>query len=179
MKKIINVSVLFLSLLLIVLSSFSKNVNAYLNNNSYADKAVKAILNDYYNDGVYRKDTIINLTESAKAEVTKMFHASCNHLVRTTYYNDEEIWMTNEQGTINSGYETVDGNMMHFRKENGVNVSFKKSNLFKYNTFGVVCQHISFFEDFLSNLLKIFEFWVILLEIEIIYFYGGQLWHRH
>ena len=122
MKKIMNVSVLFLSLLLILLSSFSKNVNAYTNINSHADKAVKAILNDYYNDGVYRKDTTINLTEQAKAEVTKMFHASCNHLVRTTYYNGEEIWMTNDNGTINSGYETVDGNMMHFRKENGVNV---------------------------------------------------------
>lgn len=122
MKKIINVSVLFLSLLLIVLSSFSKNVNAYLNNNSYADKAVKAILNDYYNDGVYRKDTIINLTESAKAEVIKMFHASCNHLERITYYNGEEIWMTNTSNTINSGYETVNGDMLHFKKIDGQNV---------------------------------------------------------
>ena len=123
MKKICKFFVLLIFVLcLTIVISHKNNIEAYNTTNGKADIQVKQILSDYYNNGVYRKDTSINLTETAKSEVTKMFHASCNHLVRTTYYNDEEIWMTNEQGTINSGYETVDGNMMHFKKVDGENV---------------------------------------------------------
>ncbi len=121
MKKIMN-----LFLVLCIMCSFIflfglKNINAY-DTTTGNDEQAQKILNTFYHEGVYKKETSINLADASKAEVVKMFHASCNHLERITYYNNEEIWMTNEAGTINSGYETVDGDMKHFKKVDGVNV---------------------------------------------------------
>ena len=115
-----------LFLVLTILASFIflfglKDVKA-LDSTAGNDEAAQNVLNTFYHNGEYVKTTKINLTDPAKAEVVKMFHASCNHLERITYYNDEEIWMTNNEGTINSGYETVDGDMKHFKKVDGVNV---------------------------------------------------------
>ena len=44
------------------------------------------------------------------------FHANSSHLVRTTYFTGNELWMTNSAG-VNSGYGTDEnGNMIHFVK---------------------------------------------------------------
>lgn len=68
----------------------------------------------YYNNGIYTKDTVINLKDAAKQEVVALFHGSVNNLERTTYYNGGELWMTNDAGTINSGYGTNGNTMTHF-----------------------------------------------------------------
>ena len=62
---------------------------------------------------------MINLNEEAQQEAAAYFHAQCNILERTTYYNGNELWMTNASGTVNSGYGTdVNGNMTHFYYQN-------------------------------------------------------------
>ena len=82
-----------------------------------ADSAAQELLTKYYNGGVYTKQTVINVKDETTAEVKKLFHAGANALERTTYYNVDELWMTNDAGTINSGYGTGDGHTTHFKKD--------------------------------------------------------------
>ena len=97
---------------------------------------VKSILEDFYNEGYYIKDTKINISNEVKEEIQKYFHASCVSLQRTTYYEGNSLWMNNDQG-VNSGYCNVDngnindlktinpnvkvGDMAHFYKLNNEN----------------------------------------------------------
>ena len=55
---------------------------------------VKSLFEEYYHDGVYTKDTLINLTETAQSELITHFHAQANALVRTTYYSGDALWMS-------------------------------------------------------------------------------------
>ena len=83
----------------------------------------QSLLAKYWNNGVYTKQTVINVTKDVQDEGKKVFHAGANALERTTYYNGTELWMTNAEGTINSGYGTSGSNMTHFKKDaNGNNV---------------------------------------------------------
>ncbi len=86
-----------------------------------ADKGAQELLTSYYNNGVYTKQTVINVKDSTSTEVKAYFHANANELERTTYYNGGELWMTNAAGTINSGYGTGEGYTTHFKKVEGVN----------------------------------------------------------
>ena len=79
---------------------------------------LNALITKYYNEGVYTKNTSINVTEAARNEITENggFHNSANSLIRTTYFDGNELWMTNDSG-VNSGYGTdQNGNMTHFKK---------------------------------------------------------------
>ena len=83
----------------------------------------QALLAKYWNNGVYTKQTTIFVTEEVQEEGKKVFHAGANALERTTYYNGTELWMTNAEATINSGYGTDGSDMTHFKKDaNGNNV---------------------------------------------------------
>lgn len=59
---------------------------------------VKSLLMKYYNNGIYTKETSINLNEEAQKDLVTYFHAGVNILKRTTYYNKNELWMSKENG---------------------------------------------------------------------------------
>lgn len=61
--------------------------------------SVSKLLEGYYNEGTYTRNTTINLTETAVQEVETHFHAECTMLERTTYFTPNALWMTNEEGT--------------------------------------------------------------------------------
>ena len=104
MKKI---SILvFMSFIFIVFSSF-----VFADTN---DSDVNRLFEKYYYDGVYTKKTNINLNDKAVIEAIKYFHNQCAELERTTYYDGDKLWMTNDYGTINSGYGTNSSGMTHF-----------------------------------------------------------------
>lgn len=83
---------------------------------------VNELFQAYYNDGVYTKNTNIYVNKDVLTETKSYFHCGITDLERTTYYNVDELWMTNAAGTINSGYGTSSEGMTHFKKENGQNV---------------------------------------------------------
>ena len=99
-----------------VTSVYFNNTNS--NQVGYVSISYTAVLDDqpltlseladkYYNKGVYTKETTINATTAAQNELTelRLFHGS-NELDRTTYFNGNALWMTNDAG-VNSGYGTV------------------------------------------------------------------------
>ena len=79
-----------------------------------AKYAFEDLLNGYYNDGVYTKETVINLTEEATQELKEegYWHAGVSLLERTTYYNVNELWMTNHKDGY-SYYGTKGNDMTH------------------------------------------------------------------
>ena len=85
----------------------------------------------YTNEGYYVRETEIyvdskKITEDLKTyhpEKTyeNLFHAKATTLKRTTYFEGNQLWMTNSDGTINSGYGTDEnGKMNHFKYEDGI-----------------------------------------------------------
>ena len=60
---------------------------------------MKELFNKYYNNGSYKRDTVINMNDAAKNELIKCFHAESNLLIRDTYFVGGELWMLNEAGT--------------------------------------------------------------------------------
>ena len=79
------------------------------------EQLVQGLVDEYVKDGIYTKTTKINLDSSSNALKTELaeykfedlFHAKASNLERITYYNDNELLMTNKEGTYNSGYGTV------------------------------------------------------------------------
>ena len=59
---------------------------------------VKELFTKFYNNGVYTKNTNINLNSDAQRELLKYFHACVNILERTTYYVGNELWMSRDDG---------------------------------------------------------------------------------
>ena len=90
-------------------------------------QSLTSLVSSYFNEGLYVRNTTINMDTtnlSVMAELYNAFHAHSLYTERTTYfYPDNELWMTNAEGTINSGYGTAaSGEMNHFYYENGVKV---------------------------------------------------------
>ena len=75
---------------------------------------VADLLTSYYNDGEYLRHTEINLSEDAKKELVKCFHAESNLLVRDTYFKGEELWMTHHESGY-SYYGTEGSNTVYAR----------------------------------------------------------------
>ena len=124
MKKII-LGIFTLTICLFLTSLFNDSKVSCEENNE-----LKNLFMEYYNDGVYQKDSEIfaNIEQiqmdaaSFDEDGMNFFHDKrANELVRTTYYNGGELWMTNAEGTINSGYGTVGNDMTHFTKVDDVN----------------------------------------------------------
>ena len=73
--------------------------------------SVVKLLTDYYNKGTYTRQTTINVDKdniekdlgSVYSENTgkyeNLFHANSTVLKRTTYFEGDALWMTNEEGT--------------------------------------------------------------------------------
>lgn len=78
---------------------------------------VYGLLDDYYNNGNYIRETTINLTESTMDELVAYFHEGNRVKERTTYFTSDALWMLNESGTY-SYYGTKDGNMTSARTAN-------------------------------------------------------------
>ena len=82
------------------------------------------IFNPYKENGTYVRKTEININmedEDVKKDLISAFHAQSIYTKRTTYFYPNELWMTNDEGTINSGYaDNADGNMYNFSYKNGV-----------------------------------------------------------
>ena len=88
------------------------------------------IFTSYYNDGVYLKETVINLNEEARNVITanKGFHADVDDLVRVTQFNKDTLTMTipgNDKYESNYGTD-ANGNMTHWGKGGTPSLSVKK-----------------------------------------------------
>lgn len=95
MKKLLTFILVLVSLFTVVAVANTKEVEA-----ASASDDVKALFGEYYNNGTYTKKTTINLTEEAVVDLAQHFHVE-NHLVRTTYYTPEALWMS--QGAEGEG----------------------------------------------------------------------------
>ena len=67
---------------------------------------LKELLTQFYNDGTYKKETAINLTEAASNEllINGGWHAKANELERTTYYDVDSLWMSRGPESDGKGY---------------------------------------------------------------------------
>ena len=77
-------------------------------------------ITSYYNNGVYLKETTINLTQTAVDELNQHggFHADADDLVRVTQYNGDTLTMTipgNNEYESNYGTDS-NGNLTHWGK---------------------------------------------------------------
>ena len=79
------------------------------------------LLTTYYNEGVYTRNTTINLTQETMDEIITCFHAGNIVQNRTTYFTKEALWMSNEGDTVGkpwSYYGTNGDNMTGGRVAN-------------------------------------------------------------
>ena len=103
MKKIYNKVFILISVFMIAFVTYCA-VGAQ---ESEPNDSIKELLTSYYNDGIYIKESKINLNSVAQDELVSYFHAECNILERTTYYNGDELLMsaeTNENGELVYSY---------------------------------------------------------------------------
>ena len=81
------------------------------------------LMNTYYNAGKYSKHTEIFYIGAAGGSYdSSCFHAGVGNLIRDTEYVPGNLYMTNSEKTINSGYKDVDGGMAHYKKVDGAEV---------------------------------------------------------
>ena len=81
------------------------------------------LMNSYYNAGKYSKHTEIFYIGAAGGSYdSSCFHAGVGNLIRDTEYVPGNLYMTNSEATINSGYKDVDGGMAHYKKVGGAEV---------------------------------------------------------
>ena len=75
------------------------------------DKDVFKLVENYVSDGTYTKETVINLDQNSEellVDFATLFHANkVPTLERITYYNGNELLMTDKEETFTSGYGTV------------------------------------------------------------------------
>ena len=105
----------------------SKTLNVTFTAAPDYDAEVKDLLSTYYNGGVYLRHTEINLSEDAKNELVKCFHAESNLLVRDTYFKGEELWMTHHDSGY-SYYGTKGSDTVYARTEEA-NVTPEKTSV--------------------------------------------------
>ena len=104
--KKVNVLVLVLLLIICLVNTVFANdeVSTELDNAVENDVvSVYELLNEYYNEGEYIKDTTINFTLDAVDDFEKYFHLT-PVLSRTTRYKDDSIWMSRGKETNDSIY---------------------------------------------------------------------------
>ena len=62
------------------------------------------LLESYYDGGMYKKHTIINVNEESLQELRQYFHAGGTTLERTTYYCKDALWMSRGVEGANTKY---------------------------------------------------------------------------
>ena len=75
------------------------DISIYKVDSENHNKEVNELFNKYYDNGIYIKDTVINLNSAAQGELVEHFHAQVNILERTTYYKNDELWMSRGDGS--------------------------------------------------------------------------------
>lgn len=103
MKKLLLILFIFSCLCLLGL----KNEVVNADEESVMNNDVYEILTKYYNNGVYRKDTKINLNDEGVKDLKKHFHVETT-LERITYYVFDSLWMSKgiDEGSLYSYYGT-------------------------------------------------------------------------
>ena len=94
------------------LTSFLPQTAADTEEVNDANTLANELFTKYYNSGSYKKDTTLNISEEVAEEIKEYFHANVNILERTTYYNNDELWMSNGNGY--SGYGSYEGKLTNF-----------------------------------------------------------------
>ena len=95
MKKVMS----FLTVGLLSVAAFSHSMHlTSAEETQTADQKVESLFETYYADGVYVKETSINLSDDAVEESIKYFHAGSTVLNRTTYYAGDALWMSRGNG---------------------------------------------------------------------------------
>ena len=74
-----------------------------------ANKEVAEIFSSYYNNGIYIKDSNINIVHNAQEEISQYFHAGSTVLNRTTYYSGDALWMSRGNGEYSYYGTAYDG----------------------------------------------------------------------
>ena len=105
-------------LTLLIIAAFSVLVALGNAPTSHAEEAnvddLQSLFTSFYNEGVYVKDTVINVNDDVKQEVS-YFHAQVSRVKATTYYNKDELWFS-----TGSGYGTDGDYLTTFRVTDGV-----------------------------------------------------------
>lgn len=92
-----------------------------------ANDAVKTLLTNYYNEGVYKKTTEIYLSPEAVDELKIYFHAGSTELERTTYYDGNQLWMSRKNGTYAYYGTDAEGNLTSATTQEALSVPEKAS----------------------------------------------------
>lgn len=89
-------------------------VNASINTHSEESKIISdinSLINKYRHSDVYTRDTEIYLNENSLDEIKSVFHAQNDLLKRTTYFSNDELWMTNGLGKYSYYGTDENGNL--------------------------------------------------------------------
>lgn len=112
MKKVLGI----LTICLIGVFAFGSLFDAHaeeVTEELTANQKAYELFSTFYNEGTYKKDTVINVNEDVLEETKTHFHSNITILERTTYYKGNELWMSNGNGY--SGYGTSeDGKLTTF-----------------------------------------------------------------
>ena len=111
-RKLIGFALVFISLVAVKVFA-TEQVNGEARNAS----AVQELFEEFYNQGVYAKDTIIYVDHAkVESEIAQYFHAQKPSYQRTTYYSGDKLWFS-----YGSGYGTsADGHLTQFKMVDGV-----------------------------------------------------------
>ena len=116
MKKIITLLFIFVSLIIFGISTIKAGAQESELSEENANSTVSSLFTDFYDDGVYTKETKIYVDTNKKElveEIKFYFHASVPTAERTTYYSKDALWMSRGNGeysyygTAYNGNETV------------------------------------------------------------------------
>lgn len=86
--------------------------------NDVTRNSLDKLFNKYRHNGVYSKETNIYLNENSINEISSIFHSNSTLLERTTYYNKDKLWMTNELSMYSYYGTDSQGNMTNGNVKN-------------------------------------------------------------
>lgn len=128
MKRFI---IFLISISFVLLFVKSNDVEAVSDNSD-----LKTLLLEYYNNGVYIKNSKINLNQDGVEDLAIHFHVD-NYLERTTYYAFDSLWMSHGK-TDNIKYSYYGTSYDNSNKPNGVTYAQTYEELIVPNNAGVV-----------------------------------------
>ena len=98
--------IIFLLIFMFILCFITNSNSVKADSVSDADGDVSYLMNKYYYGKEYKKDTEIFLDmEKVEEELSSYFHAKVSDLIKTTYYKEDELWLSTDDGY--SGYGTT------------------------------------------------------------------------
>ena len=109
------------SLVLVAILCSNTTLAASSSGESTIDTELNSLVSSYYNNGVYLKETVINLKQEVVDELNEHggFHAGADDLVRVTKFNGGTLTMTipgNDKYESNYGTDEATGGLTHWSK---------------------------------------------------------------